>query len=105
MILWVLATAGAMLTVEPGNVELSARTHCAAEYPDDFAMQAACRRNYLSGAADFDRIAREFAGIPSMQSALRRCLADYRDEMTLVDYALAGACARNQRQGWQEMRR
>lgn len=88
----------------PAKVSEDAKALCAAEYPDDFAMQGGCISNARSGARSFIQIARLHDDDPAWVRALVRCRLDY----TLgqhVDWAMAGACARNQQRSRQLIER
>lgn len=96
--------APGVIFVDPDHLRQSALRLCAREYPTDFTMQGACRRNFEAGASSYDKIAERYAHVPEMQLALHQCIRDYSDG-SYIDYAMLGACARNQEQGYLEMRR
>lgn len=80
------------------------RRICAAEYPDDFAMQAACQRNAQRGHEDFVSIFSRYRAGHPMERALLRCLDDYIEALG-IDWSMAGACARNQQRGYEDVQR
>lgn len=105
-VFWAGAASAApgVIFVDPDHLRRSAIALCSREYPADFMMQGACRRNFEAGASSYDKIAERYAQVGDMQRALHQCIRDYSDG-SYIDYAMLGACARNQEQGYQEMRR
>lgn len=100
-----LLLAGAeSLSIAPAQVAASSRKLCRRDYPTDFMMQGACRRNMEDGAGSFNQVLARRGGDPDFRAALRQCLIDYTTE-GYTDFMMAGACARNQEDGWREMQR
>jgi len=100
-----LLMAGAQgLFISADHVAESARVLCRRDYPTDFMMQGACRRNMEDGARSFNEVLARRGGDPDFRSALAQCLTDYTVD-GYIDFMMAGACARNQEDGWREMQR
>jgi len=93
-----------VVKIDGEHVRQSALRECSVKYPDDFAMQGACRRNYESGAQSIQEIAWRYANNPAMQRALRQCIARFTSGGT-TEYSIAGGCARNQENGMLDMMR
>lgn len=91
------ATAAAIPTTDAYQ-RASARTRCAAEYPDDMTMRGACTRNDVDGMKDFRAIAARHADNTDMRAALAGCLQRYTVNGA-TDFSMAGACARNNEEG------
>jgi len=79
----------------------SESSHCKARYPDDFSMRAACGRNARSGFADFVRIRERHATNGDFANAMALCFYRYTVDR-VTDFAMVGACARNQDEGFRE---
>lgn len=92
------AQAPGMPTIDDAAAASLTRTKCAADWPDDLALRAACGRNARAGIASFREIARRYSSVPDMQRALRGCLEQFPD-----DFALVGGCARNNEEGFKEI--
>ena len=75
---------------------------CANRYPSDFSMRAACRRNAKSGRSDFIDIWNRYISNDSMNLALQNCFQRYTEDGS-TDFAMLGACARNQERGFKEI--
>ncbi len=80
------------------KIKSDTRTYCASEYPTDYTMRGACTRNAYSGAEDFTKIWNRYRSDDGMRAALAQCHADY-EKLGGHDWAMIGACARNNERG------
>ncbi len=64
-------------------------------------MRAACGRNAESGRSDYIEIWNRYLQVPAMITALENCYDRYT-QADVTDFAMAGACARNQEAGYRE---
>lgn len=80
----------------------SIMTLCTRDYPDDLVMRAACKRNAERGAHSMNDIRVRYIGNQDMQRSLEGCFNQYT-ENGATDFAMAGACARNNERGWIEL--
>ena len=65
-------------------------------------MRAACGRNADSGREEFINIWNQYLQDDAMNIALQECFARYT-EGSITDFAMLGACARNQQNGYNEV--
>lgn len=71
---------------------------CKQNYPDDFAMRAACTRNAKDGFRDFSQMWFKFENRADVRAALSTCFERYT-KGDVTDFSMAGACSRNQQDG------
>lgn len=98
----VAAGSPTVYSIGPDRVEPDARALCAVDYPDDLAMMAACVRNARSGAQSFFQIRGMIGQSSALHRSLQGCIESYFDGQHL-DWAMLGACARNQLAGAREL--
>ena len=96
------ATLFARPDTSEGYAAASAKTVCAKRHPVDFNLRAACSRNADEGRADFIAIGNRFASDAEMAAALENCFSRHTADGS-TDFMLAGACARNQAEAYDDL--
>lgn len=85
--------------LDEAAVQASISAHCADRYPADYTMRAACERNAADGVSDFGKIWNRHLADTSMLAALSNCHERYTNS-GITDWSMAGACARNNEEGY-----
>lgn len=84
------------------TVRAESLPECSERWPDNLSLRAACMRNAQDGAESYRSIRAQTGHVPDMKRALDGCIARYTRGVRR-NWALIGACARNNLDGLREL--
>lgn len=100
----VLARSADLIDVSANRVEADARANCRQRWADDLSMQVFCIKKSHQGAEIWRRVLVRYPDEPTLNVALAACVRTWTAG-GVVDWDMAGFCARKQEDAMIEMRR